>query len=305
MNKKTCNACNKARQVNEFYTSNSIMFSDGRVPVCKKCLKDMIDEHNIDSVKMTLQRIDKPFIAKVWISAEQNEGDTVGNYFRMINSLQQYKNMNWSNSDFEGEQGADIYKHRFDDIDNIEEIETEDGKVISLDKDIALKFGSGFTNMEYLQMEKFYADMDSTHDINTPQLRKQLIYLCKLQIKMDRALESEESGDFKKYNDAYEAILRSSALAPKDRKNSSEQSGMRSFSAIFEEVEKSGFVEPYPIEENMDLVDVSMREYINYVRVMSGQPKLERTPIEVLEKLEKVNGAIKSLSEIYGDNDDK
>jgi hypothetical protein len=292
--RKKCNVCSKDKLINDFYTSNSVMFGDGRVPVCKKCLKDMIDETNIDSVKTTLQRIDKPFLAKVWKSAEENENDTVGNYFRMINSLQQYKDYNWSDSDFEGENETDIYRHRFDDVDEVDEITTDNG-VIKLNKDIAMKFGSGYTNREYLQMEKFYNDMCMTHDVNTPQLKKQLVYLCKLQVKMDRALESENDGAFKNYNDRYERILQSSGFRPIDRKNSSEQSGIRSFSAIFEEVEKMGFVPPKPIEERMDLVDVAILAHLNYVRQLVGHGKLDELPKEVHDELANANG--KNLGE--------
>lgn len=293
--RKSCNICTpktgKEKLLIDFYTSKSILFSDGRVPICKKCLKEKINEFDMDSVKNTLQMIDKPFIAKVWKSAEEAESDTVGNYFRMINSLQQYRDMSWSESDFEGENQTEIYKQRFEDIEQVEELETEAGTIF-LTKEIALKFGSGFTNREYLEMEKFYRDMSTTHDINTPQLKKQLVYLCKLQIQMDRALEKEDSNAFKKYNDSYEAILKSSGFRPVDRKSSNEQSGIRSFSAIFEEVEKRGHVPPKPIHERMDLVDICMLSHLNYVRQISGFDKLEKLPQDIRKELEDANGKL-------------
>ncbi|TVX86065.1 hypothetical protein [Paenibacillus agilis] len=290
-NRKVCKGeCGKNKLLNDFYTSLSIMF-DGHVPVCKKCLKDMIDENNIESVKTTLQRIDKPFIAKVWKSAEENESDTVGTYFRMINSLQQYKNSSWADSDFEGENQTDIYKHKFDDIDNMDEITTDDG-VIKLSKDIAMKFGSGYTNREYLTMEKFYKDMSYSHDINTPQLKKQLVYLCKLQIWMDRSLESGNDSAFKNYNDRYEKILQSSGFRPIDRKSASETSGLLSFSQLFEQVERSGYVEPKPIEERMDLVDMAILAHLNYVRQLIGHERLANLPADVSEEVNSANGVL-------------
>jgi hypothetical protein len=290
-NKKRCNACLKERQLYDFYTSNSIMFADSRVPICKKCLKEMMDENDIESVKTTLQRIDKPFIAKVWKSAEESENDTVGTYFRMINSLQQYKNATWADSVFEGEEQTDIYKHRFDDVDEIQEIETDDG-VIKLNKEIAMKFGSGYTNREYLQMEKFYQDMCRTHDINTPQLKKQLIYLCKLQVQMDRALEQGDSTAFKKYSDSYEMILKSSGFRPIDRKSSNESSGIMSFSQLFEQVEKNGYIEPKPIEERQDLLDVFILSHLNYLRKLIGHEKINEVPEDIKEELYKANGKL-------------
>ncbi|WP_090739303.1 hypothetical protein [Paenibacillus sp. Mc5Re-14] len=289
--RKICKGeCGKSKLLSDFYTSTSMMF-DGHVPVCKKCLKEMIDENNIESVKTTLQRIDKPFIAKVWKSAEENESDTVGTYFRMINSLQQYKKSSWADSDMEGENETDIYKHKFDDLDDVDEIVTDEG-VIKLTKDIAMKFGSGYTNREYLTMEKFYHDMSYSHDINTPQLKKQLVYLCKLQIWMDRSLEQGDDKAFKNYNDRYEKILQSSGFRPIDRKSASESSGMMSFSQLFEQVERNGYVEPKPIEERMDLVDMAILSHINYVRQLIGHEKLSTLPDDISDEVNSANGVL-------------
>lgn len=301
MSKKYCNGedCKKDRSLSEFYTSNSVMF-DGHVPICKKCIKKMINENDMSSVKVTLQRIDKPFVAKVWKSAEDGDGDTVGNYFRMINSLHQYKEWNWSDSDFDGENETQIYKQKFDNLENVEELETENG-TIYLNKEIAMKYGSGFTNREYLTMEKFFREMENTHDISQPQTKKQLVYLCKLQVQMDRALEENDDGAFKNYNDRYEKILQSSGFRPIDKKDSIEKTGMRSFSAIFEEVERRGHVQPKPIEERMDLLDVAMREFINYDRVIDGNPRLDKAPSYIMEKLEEANGKLLGTD---GDSDE-
>lgn len=289
--RKQCKGeCQKVRLVSDFYTSNSIMF-DGHVPVCKKCLKDMIDENDIESVKTTLQRIDKPFIAKVWKTAEENDSETVGNYFRMINSLQQYKTSSWADSDFEGENETNIYKHKFDDIDDLEEIATDEG-VIRLTKDIAMKFGSGYTNREYLTMEKFYREMTFSHDINTPQLKSQLIYLCKLQTWMNRSLEQGDDKAFKNYNDRYEKILQSSGFRPIDRKSASESSGLVSFSQLFEQVERNGYVEPKPIEERMDLVDMAILSHLNYVRQLIGHEKLSTLPDDISDEVNSANGVL-------------
>lgn len=288
--RKVCKDCKKNKLLNDFYTSTSIMF-DGHVPICKKCLKDMIDENNIESVKITLQRIDKPFIAKVWKTSEENENDTVGTYFRMINSLQQYKNSSWADSDFEGENQTDIYKHKFDDIEDMDEISTDKG-VIKLTKDIAKKYGSGYTNREYLEMEKFYQDMCYSNDITTPTLKKQLIYLCKLQTWQDRALDQGNDSAFKNYNDRYEKILQSSGFRPIDRKSSSESSGLASFSQLFEQVERNGYVEPKPIEERMDLVDMAILAHINYVRQLSGHERLATLPDDVSKEVNSANGLL-------------
>lgn len=301
-NRKKCNICypktNREKPLSEFYNSNSILFSDGLVPICKKCIKENVDQTDIKSVKSMLQKIDKPFIAKVWKSAEETGGDVFGVYIKNINSLPQYRKYTWEDSSLDGEEQTEIYQNKFNNIDNIEEIETEDG-VISLDRDIVLKFGSGYTNLQYLKMEKMYRDIERTNagNFDLPQLKQQVVNMCKLQIKMDMALEDNDATNFKKYSDTFQAILSSSGLAPKDKKNLSDATGIRSFSSIFEEVEKHGYVEPKPISERMDLVDVAILEHLNYVRLLHGNGKLEKVPEDIHERLEEANGEL--LGEYY------
>lgn len=289
--KKLCNKCGENKPLLQFYSSDSIMFADGKVPLCKKCIKEMIDMNDIKSLKDTLLKIDKPFIAHLWKSAEDSKNDTIGEYFKMLNSFPQYKGMTYKDGDEGKTSKTEIYNNTIDAVEHLEEIETDFGKV-KVDKDSVVKFGSGFTKIEYLQMEKFYQEMCMTHDINTPQLRKQLGILCKLQVHMDRSLEIGDSGAFKKYSDAYENTLKSTGFRPVDRRNSADSSGLRSFGVIFEEVEKMGFVEPYPIDENLDLVDIALREYVNYVRKLFGSGQIEEIPEEVSEEIAKANGTI-------------
>lgn len=282
---KKCNLCEKTIKKYNFYKSKSIMFSDGLVPICKKCLKDSVEEGNMDSLKDMLRRIDKPFIASVWLTAEKSDENAIGKYMSMLNSLQQYRDKTWNDSDFEKEEESKMFDIGSTDVNNTKQLETEDG-VIELTKDVVAKFGGGYTNLEYLQMKKFYNDMEMTHNLSTPQLKRAVVNMCKIQVQMDRSLSEGNAGDYKKYSDAYEKMLDSSALAPKVSKTTDEAQGIRNFSQCFAEVEKNGNVKPVHISERKDLVDLTILAHLNYIRVLKGHGRLSEVPEEIQKVFE-------------------
>lgn len=262
---KTCTSCQKPKVMNSFYSTNSKMFPDGKVPFCKNCILDQVDENDISSVKRILRQIDKPFIQMVWASAKNSEKDTFGSYMKMINSLPQYKKMTYEDSvesiipltKDEDEEEVDDY--------DVDEMETEDG-VIKVTQDVRLKFGLGYKNDEYIKMEKFYRDMRATNTIIEPNHIEMLIEICKVNVQKDRALRENNVGDYKKLSDASKTLIADAGFRPADKVSGSEAVGIRTFSQIFLEIEKEGFIEPAPIEVHEDILDRTIMYLSNYTR---------------------------------------
>jgi hypothetical protein len=281
--RKTCEKCRKSKSVRNFYTTSSSKYKDGYSPFCKACVNWSVDPKDLDSVKNMLMILDRPFIIDVWKKSKEKES-AFGQYLKAISSLMRYKSLTFKDSDVTLDEEVESIEDNPINVELMEELETENGK-IEMSKDLIIKYGAGYSNREYLEMEKFYQDMEISHDINTPQLKKQLKLLCQIQILMDRALQEGDHTAFKNYNDRYEKILDSSGFKPKDRKSSDESVGIRNFSTIFEEVEKRGYVEPKPVEEKMDIVDVAILSILNYTRQLVGHGKMDKLPNEVRESL--------------------
>lgn len=285
--KKTCLIClREVNTKNNFYTSNSTMFQDGRVPICKKCIKEQIDEDDIDSVKRILRQIDKPFIRDRWENAVRSEKETFGWYMREINSLlpdSTYDdsvdkldiNIGSNSKNVTSKQKKVIHSDVDMEIEDISELDTEEGS-IKLDQSIKHKFGIGYTNREYLDMEKFYRDMMSSHEIVTPQHKKLLVRLCQLNIKIDNNID--DPAVFEKYMKQYDAILKTAGFRPADRVSGSESTGIRSFSQVYEEIEKDGFIVPTPISERQDIVDRTIQYINNYTLKLLNMESLTEPP---------------------------
>jgi hypothetical protein len=276
--KKVCaGKCKKARGITQFYNSNSPMFSDGKVPICKTCLKGMMPEEDVDAVKSVLRQIDKPFLIDIWSMCKESKNNTIGEYFKNINSLNQYRYLTWDDSVFyEGKNSIvenEIIKANGE-LGEINNVETEHG-TISVTKEMKSKWGN-YSNRDIIEMEKLFLDMERANDVPTPQHKRQLFFYCKLTVLMDKALEEGDFTGYEKLSRQFENLTKSSGFRPIDKKDTS--GGIMSFSQIYEEVEKDGFIEPYPIQERQDIVDRTIQYILNYQLKLLNQEKLSSPP---------------------------
>lgn len=288
----TCLSCGKSKKPSEFYASSSVFnASTGKIPYCKQCCIDLSCdfEGNIDinNFKNLLERIDKPFLPHILQSAYEEgkkiNSHPIGLYFKNINSLDQYSNWTWKDSMSECHDNNEITP------ENIQEYESKMVKNFVITDEMIARWGSNYSKKQIMDLEKFYNDMKMTHNIVTPQHIKALIMMCKMQLKMDMYLENNDMTSFEKLHRQYQALLQSSGLRPIDKVGGDEATGMRSFSAIFEEVEKDGFIEPVPIEVHQDIVDRTIMYILNYTLKLLNQTVLTEPPIDT-PKVDDNNG---------------
>lgn len=119
--KKKCRACGKNIRIEEYYVSTNKFDMDGRVSICKSCLKANVDYNNIQTVKDTLLNINRPFLYSIWESAkkegERKNSNHFGLYMKTI-CMKDFKDLTWVDSDMG------------DNIDNIIDDEETKEKVL-------------------------------------------------------------------------------------------------------------------------------------------------------------------------------
>ena len=277
--RKECPICrsNKLRSSLHFYKAyNEKINPDGLVNYCKKCLHDMI-EYNDDkeptelSLRKMLVLINRPFIYSCFNSAKKSQNDFLGSYIKNINMVQfrllGYKNSNAPIND------NNIFNDN--DVCGIEKQVIDDFKITT---DMISRWGSKYNKKQIMDLEKFYQDMLITHTIVTPQHKKSLVFICKIQLKLDYYLETDDMGNFTKLQTQYQSLLTSSGLRRIDTIGGDEATGMRSFSHIYEEVEKDGYLEPREYTEKQDIVDKTIMYLLNYTLKSVGKSKLIEPP---------------------------
>jgi hypothetical protein len=109
-NKKDCLKCKKTKRFKEdFYLSSSPNHADSKYPVCKKCIQESLklenptSQESIDSVKVVLLEMNRPFIYSQWLSSvdesQKTKKNVFGLYYKSI--ILNYKTYTWLDSEFE------------------------------------------------------------------------------------------------------------------------------------------------------------------------------------------------------------
>lgn len=266
---KICKVCDKTKKISEFYKVDSVLYPDGAMDVCSDCLKDGIDPNNVDEVVGVLRQMNKPFITDVWEkSVESSEKlkskpHPFGEYMQKINSLKQYQGKTFKDGD-ESFTASDMYD------EGLSVMEISNGEKIKFDTSLIIKWGETYTQNELLRLEKFYQEMSLEYDISTEIQKSLLRQLAMISLEMDKALKS---GDYKTYNDlvrSQNTIMSSAGFRPIDKKNISDETGLGSFSEVWAEIEKEGFVPSGLVDYPKDDIDDMLLYYIQGMQRFTG-----------------------------------
>ena len=266
---KICKVCDKSKKISEFYKVDSVLYPDGAMDVCSDCLKDGIDPDNIDEVVGVLRQMNKPFIMDVWENSVESSAKLkskphpFGEYMQKINSLKQYQGKTFKDS-----EDVFVVSDMYD--ENLSVIETSAGEKIKFSPQLIMKWGDTYTQNELLRLEKFYQEMSLQYDISTEIQRSLLRQLAMISLEMDKSLKG---GDHKTYNDlvrSQNTIMQSAGFRPIDKKNISDETGLGSFSEVWAEIEKEGFIPQGLADYEPDDIDDMLLYYIQGMQRFTG-----------------------------------
>jgi hypothetical protein len=282
--KKKCSSCEESQSTTKFYKVKSTMFPDGMINICRDCVVKQVNLEDMDSVIGFLRQIDKPYIQKHWEESLTNKLGRypLGEYIRKLNSLHQLKDKTFDNSD--GING--VGKIDLQTAKTPNEIENIKGEKITYSDELVDKWGTGYTKNEYLQMEKFYQDTKLSHEIHTSTHYDLLRQLSYLSVDRDRLRRADDWGNYSKLSKTIEDMTKSAGFRPVDRQGLDDSTGIKSFSQIFEEVEKRGFRKPPTVVFNEDIVDAMIVSLANYYNRLVGAKILSEIPDDIKDDLD-------------------
>ena len=255
--RKRCTACGEdKRPAIDFYLSRSKLykFNDGRMPVCKECLSSLFNELNAkysDEVKALYHLcmlfdiyFDRDLVEKS--SANNNfsdEDNLLKSYIKNVNSLNQYK--------FKDSMSSDCIV--LDDnllVNKKEEIEEniyEEREMTPELKRLCLKrWGSGYSDEDYIYLEDNYAEFYEAYAHDTPAERMLLMNITKTLLEGEK---SRKSGDKKGYENMLKLVssmLTDAAIKPSQKKTMGDEVG-ECFGVFIENLEKNE-----PVNEAID-----------------------------------------------------
>ena len=260
---------------NNFYKSSMSDHSNGRLFYCKDFMKEKcytgdneIDENEFGKI---LRQLNVAFLPELLAAAIESKKDIIGAYFSTYNGLSQYKGMTW-------DDGVALEGVIYEDDESIQNTPSLDSFVVT--QQMVDRWGISYTKKDIKSLERFYNDIHNTHNITTPQHEKALIMICKLQHKMDAFLDADDIQSYSKHHKEYQKLMQTSGLRPIDKTGMDEETGMRSFSQIFEEVERDGFIKPKKTKANQDIVDRTIQYIMNYTLKLLNKNVLSEPPAD-------------------------
>lgn len=274
-----CDKCknkNGVRKEREFFsTTNTKIFKNGRVHICKDCIKEYCYRKDgsliIENFKYILMLLDMPFYSKDINSAIEDKKDTIGVY--MKNMYLNHCGDNYNSSD-----------------KNIQEVVETNSPIGDLLKDfkptteMMVKWGFNYKPEQYIKLENFYNQMCETSSIETTGDKDYLKKIAILSMKMDEELENGNYAQAKQLGDLFSKYMADSKFRASD-KDDSNKSGIRTFSQLYAEVEKDGFIPPWQKFEKIkgltqDLVDKTIMHIENFTLRANKMERMVEPPVD-------------------------
>lgn len=230
--------------ISNFYNSNSPMAKEGKSPFCKKCIKDMIDYDDINTIYTVLQVMDLPYIYEYWdrCIGDTNNKDPFGNYLRMANSLNQFKGLKWKDS---------IFDSSIKNEEDTKQIKKEVKEETVYSEDWRGKYT--LSDLDYL--DNYYKDLTTDFKIVTRNHKDYARKIAKASLAMDRAYDDMINGvqgsdtRYKNLKDTFDQLSKSAQFA--EDKRGVNEVGLGCFGVVFDKVEKHKWIPKHvPIEKD-------------------------------------------------------
>lgn len=283
---------------NNFYQSKSPFFPEGYVNICKKCITNMVDYNDLNSVYGVMQILDIPFYYNRWQeTCEKKPNNPLGNYIRMANSgINEFSGARYKDSVFNASNDVNLDKYSFDDI------EKDLLNDFRPTKEMLLRWGTRYEAEQYIKLENFYNDMKEKNNIETPQDEDYLRKLAVISMKMDEELEMGNYSQAKSLGDLFSKYMADSKFRAMDKTEADKTGGLRSFSSIYAEVEKDDFIPPWEHYRKIkgltqDIVDKCIMHMENFTLRLNRVEKMVEPPSDTPkltsdETTEKIGGSI-------------
>ncbi len=293
-----CTKCGVEKKLSNFYMTDSVAFKNTRrVPICKDCLKSLIETTDAESV---FRMIDKPYIASLWKSCLL-EYDSLAtaliNYMRQINSLPQYKHMTFAHSAYDADL-SDIDKEM-----EQKEIKIERTTNYDINK-LREKWGYQFKDEDLIGFESLYRELESNYLLQTAQHVEYLKLACIANYNAKRFLAEGDTKQAKDYLDMFDKIAKGGNLAPSQLSKADLQGGLNTFGELVKRVEQELDIIPILprfMKEPKDDVDLTIYYYVSYIQHLLGQPLGKYEDIYKFIEQRKLDYELHTLDDIDGD----
>lgn len=308
--------CGRELVETNFYQSKSPFFPTGKVNICKKCLKEMVDVDKIDTVYSVMQILDIPFFYDIWEKV-LDKANPIGQYIRQANSgINQFSGARYKDSIFDSTGSKKANDYETSKSNRKYEI---DGMPLT---DLENKWGFGYTEEEYCYFEQKYRKLIDSYGEKTSLHTEALLTYIRFRVKEEMATAKGDATNASKWGSMAENASKNAKITVQQLSKSDISGGVDLMPQLFEAVEnKLGIIPtlPYLKEQPYDDADLIIWSILNYSQRLEDKPRISYREIwdfydEMLidsytqkgyskERMEqeriKRNAIFRDLSEIY------
>lgn len=248
--KLVCTACGKEKVMSSaFYVSYSMMYkyNEGRMPVCKDCFynryKELLVEYKGDEIKALYHicmQFDIYFDTKLFEKSQENikndDLSMIKTYMKNVNSLRQNKGKGSLESIhvFLGDEALD---EKIEESKPIEVYEDVDYDSLKIPTHIKKKWGSGYSNEEYIYLEDNYAEFYDAYSHETPAERMLLMNISRALLEAERSRKKGKTKDYENMMKLVSSMLTDANIKPSQKKTKGDEIG-ECFGVFIENIEK-------------------------------------------------------------------
>lgn len=252
---KDCEKKNLKQPEMNFYKCHVPGFD--RYPICKECIKNNVDDEDIETVYRALQMLNLPFIITIWEkSLEKSEqGNAFGRYMASLTSLKQYFNKDFKDSVFEKPKTEEEIKREKKEARLRKKRESQI---------YSEEWYGYFTEADIEYLEDYYKKLDIDENINDIMYVDTARKIALTSLEMNKAFnEMKETGNDKKYivlRDTYDKLYKQFNNIKAQNKANSDSLGC--FGVVFDKVEKNQWIPQYE-PDSKDIYDHLLKQFSN------------------------------------------
>lgn len=278
LNIKKCSNCLEDKPVVDFYVTKNKLFIDGRVPICKECIKSTLDYNDTNSIYTVLKQLDLPFLYKLWSNCVKSKTDTLGSYVRQINSLSQYSGLTWKDSVFGDSTDNNEEKKKSSNKNSIKKNNYKGSVSDDMKSQLIDKWGWGYTDEELLSFEKKYDLLKDNYPERTAMHTEALLNYIRYQVKAEIATSRGDVVSAQKWGALADKASIKAKINPSQLSKADLTGGLSGFGELVRAIEQAvDVIEVLPRfrERPQDKADFTLWCYINYIRRMKNLPDVE------------------------------
>lgn len=250
--KKTCCCCGKDKAPTiGFYVSRSDLYAnnDGRIPICKDCLSKRyimyLDRYGDERKALyhICMNLDITYNEKLVDGAfrrlrnRTKKESLFTEYIIQFNSLNQYKGMTSFDSEHLIMDNVILC-----DVENKYEKETKeddcDYDSMKIPSHVKKRWGSGYSNEEYIYLEDNYEEFYDAYSHETPAEKMLLMNITKSLLEAERSRKAGKTKEYENMMKLVSSMLTDANIKPSQKKNKGDEVG-ECFGTFIENIEKN------------------------------------------------------------------